>query len=228
MKRSKWAKLLVLLAAVALLAAACGGNGSDGGSSDNADSGTDSTAAGGGAPDPAPGFDGSTITLGVITPQTGIAAVIGKPLTNGNQVYIDHLNAEGGIAGKYKVQLKVVDSQYTPSVAVQQYGATKGSVAAYVQILGTAVVNAILPQLKTDKIVAGPASLDSFWVPEQQLPELRRRFDRVLATKEFDVHDLNAARAYVAAYVGFFHLAEGEEHAHEHAHAAGAQHHGHH
>jgi ABC-type branched-subunit amino acid transport system substrate-binding protein len=171
-KRSKWAKLLVLLAAVALLAAACGGNGSDGGSSDNADSGTDSTAAGGGAPDPAPGFDGSTITLGVITPQTGIAAVIGKPLTNGNQVYIDHLNAEGGIAGKYKVQLKVVDSQYTPSVAVQQYGATKGSVAAYVQILGTAVVNAILPQLKTDKIVAGPASLDSFWVPEQQLMAL--------------------------------------------------------
>ena len=65
-------------------------------------------------------------------------------------------------------------------------------------------------------------------VPEQQLPELRRRFDRVLATKEFDVHDLDAARAYVAAYVGFFHLAEGEEHAHEHAHAAGAQHHGHH
>ncbi len=63
-------------------------------------------------------------------------------------------------------------------------------------------------------------------VPEQQVPELRRRFDHVLATKEFDVHDLDAARAYVAAYVGFFHLAEGEEHGHEHAHDAGA-HHGH-
>jgi ABC-type branched-subunit amino acid transport system substrate-binding protein len=55
---------------------------------------------------------------------------------------------------------------------VQQYNATKGSVAAYVQILGTGVVNAILPQLKTDKVVAGPASLDSFWVPEQQLMAL--------------------------------------------------------
>jgi ABC-type branched-subunit amino acid transport system substrate-binding protein len=169
-KRSKWAKLLVPLAAMALLAAACGGNGSDGGSS------SDGTAGGGGdkggAPAAAPGFDGTTITLGVITPQTGVAAVIGKPLTNGNQVYIDHLNAAGGIAGKYKVQLKVVDSQYQPAVGVQQYNATKGDVAAYVQILGTGVVNAILPQLETDKIVAGPASLDSFWVPEQQLMAL--------------------------------------------------------
>jgi ABC-type branched-subunit amino acid transport system substrate-binding protein len=168
-RRSKWAKLLVPLAVLSLLAAACGGSGSD-------DSSSDTTAAGGGnagkAPAAAPGFDGTTITLGVITPQTGIAAVIGKPLTNGNQVYVDALNAKGGIAGKYKVQLKVVDSQYQPQTGVQQYNATKGSVAAYVQILGTGVVNAILPQLKTDKIIAGPASLDSFWVPEQQLMAL--------------------------------------------------------
>jgi ABC-type branched-subunit amino acid transport system substrate-binding protein len=168
-RRSKWAKLLVPLAVLSLLAAACGGSGSD-------DSSSDTTAAGGGnagkAPAAAPGFDGTTITLGVITPQTGIAAVIGTPLTNGNQVYVDALNAKGGIAGKYKVQLKVVDSQYQPQTGVQQYNATKGSVAAYVQILGTGVVNAILPQLKTDKIIAGPASLDSFWVPEQQLMAL--------------------------------------------------------
>jgi ABC-type branched-subunit amino acid transport system substrate-binding protein len=167
----KWAKLLAPLAVLAILATACGGSGSD-------DSSTDTTAAAGGggggakAPATAPGFDGTTITLGVITPQTGLAAVIGKPLTNGNQVYADAINAKGGIAGKYKIQLKVVDSQYQAPVAVQQYNATKGSVAAYVQILGTAVVNAVLPQLKTDGIVAGPASLDSFWVPEQQLMAL--------------------------------------------------------
>ncbi|MCU1375243.1 MAG: branched-chain amino acid transporter substrate-binding protein [Actinomycetia bacterium] len=170
LRSGKWTKLLVPLTALSLLAVACGGNGSDGTAA------TDSTTKGGDnagkAPASAPGFDGTTITLGVITPQTGIAAVIGKPLTNGNQVYFDHLNAAGGIAGKYKVQLKIVDSQYSPPTGVQQYNATKGSVAAYVQILGTGVVNAILPQLKTDNIVAGPASLDSFWVPEQQLMAL--------------------------------------------------------
>lgn len=169
LRSGKLTKLFVPLAAVALLAVACGGNGDE-------DVASDTTAGNGGnagkAPASAPGFDGTTITLGVITPQTGIAAVIGKPLTNGNQVYIDHLNAAGGIAGKYKVELKIVDSQYQPPVGVQQYNATKSGVAAYVQILGTGVVNALLPQLKTDKVVAGPASLDSFWVPEQQLMAL--------------------------------------------------------
>jgi ABC-type branched-subunit amino acid transport system substrate-binding protein len=167
LRTGRWAKFLAALFAMALLASACGGNASDDKASDDK---TDDTAAeGGGAPEAAPGFDGTTIHLGVITPQTGIAAVIGNPLTNGNQVFFDALNAKGGIAGKYKVELEVVDSQYQAATAVQQYGATKGNVAAYVQILGTAVVNAILPQLKTDNIVASPASLDSFWIPEQQL-----------------------------------------------------------
>lgn len=52
-------------------------------------------------------------------------------------------------------------------------------------------------------------------VSGDELPELRDRFERVLATKDFDVDDLAAARGYIAAYVAFFHLAEGEEHRHE-------------
>lgn len=52
-------------------------------------------------------------------------------------------------------------------------------------------------------------------VSGDELPELRDRFERVLATKDFDVDDLAAARGYIAAYVAFFHLAEGEEHGHE-------------
>lgn len=59
--------------------------------------------------------------------------------------------------------------------------------------------------------------------PEDDLDELRRRFDRVLATKDFDVDDVAAGRAFIAAYVAFFHLAEGEEHGHDqHAHGASA------
>lgn len=169
-RSGRWARVLVPLVAVAMLGAACGGSGSD----DNAtkDTKPGSSSNEGKAPANAPGFDGKTITLGVVTPQTGIAAVIGKPLTNGNKVYFDALNAKGGIAGKYKVNLQVVDSQYQPQTGVQQYNAIKGNVTAFVQILGTGVVNAILPLLKADNIVAGPASLDSFWVPEQQLMAL--------------------------------------------------------
>jgi hypothetical protein len=68
-------------------------------------------------------------------------------------------------------------------------------------------------------------------VSGDELPELRERFERVLATKDFDVDDLAAARGYIAAYVAFFHLAEGEEHAHGAAHdergAHDGAHHGH-
>jgi ABC-type branched-subunit amino acid transport system substrate-binding protein len=159
-------KLLAALLALSMLAA-CGGSSDDddGASSDDGGSGGNA----GKAPAATTGFDGTTITLGVITPQTGVAALIGKPLTNGNDVFFKRLNDAGGIAGKYKVRLEVVDSQYQPQTAVQQYNATKGKVAAYVQILGTGVLKAVLPLLKTDNIVAGPATLDSFWIPEQQL-----------------------------------------------------------
>ena len=63
-------------------------------------------------PPDVPGFDGSTIKLGVITPTSGLASVIGKPLTEGNRVYWDAKNSRGGVAGKYKVELLVEDSQY--------------------------------------------------------------------------------------------------------------------
>lgn len=165
--RSRKLWLLALVLVVAMLAAACGGGEGD----DNESSGGSGTTAAGGAKElkPGPGFDGTTITLGVITPQTGPAAVIGNPLTAGNQVFFDALNAKGGIGGKYKVKLDIRDSQYNPPVAVQAYSAMKNNVAAFVQILGTPTVQAILPQLKTDKIVAGPASLDAFWVREKYL-----------------------------------------------------------
>jgi ABC-type branched-subunit amino acid transport system substrate-binding protein len=166
MRSTRRSALVALVLVVAVLAAACGG-----GKGDNNNTSSGGTTGGGGTKQltSGPGFDGTTITLGVITPQTGPAAVIGNPLTAGNQVYWDGVNAKGGVGGKYKVKLDIRDSQYTPQVAVQAYAAMKGNVAMFQQILGTAIVNAVLNNLKTDKLVAAPASLDSFWVPEQNL-----------------------------------------------------------
>ena len=170
-------KLLALLFALLLVTAACGGDGDDeGASTDDTDDteapddgGDDGDGGGGGDPQPGPGFDGTTIKLGVVTPQTGIAAVLGNPITNGNRAYFDRVNAEGGIGGKYKVELVVVDSQYQPQTAVQQFNSIADDVVAVVQLLGTDIVNAVLPRLQEENIVASPASLDSFWVPEQNL-----------------------------------------------------------
>src|ERR1044072_7482846 len=94
-------RFLAALLALLLLAAACGGR-ADNGDEARDDSSTGTTAkkqlvAG-------PGFDMTTIKVGALTPLTGpVAGPIGLPLTEGNKVYLEKVNAAGGIAGKYKL-----------------------------------------------------------------------------------------------------------------------------
>jgi ABC-type branched-subunit amino acid transport system substrate-binding protein len=153
-------RILWLVAVLAVLLAGCGGAADDG------DSGDEGEAA---SLKSVPGFDGTTIKLGVLTPLTGPVAVIGLPLTAGNQVYFDSVNAKGGIGGKYKVELVQEDTQYSPPKTVQQYNKIKGDVVAFTQVLGTAPTLAVLPQLRTDGMIAAPASLDALWVREENL-----------------------------------------------------------
>ena len=120
----------------------------------------------------APGFDTKTktIKLGVLTAMTGPAAVIGKTLANGQDVYFKYLNEEkGGIAGKYKVQLVVEDHAYQTNTTVQQYNKIKNDVVMFSQVMGTPEISALLPLLKQDNIIVSPASQDAMWVREQQL-----------------------------------------------------------
>lgn len=169
MKSKKLLRLLCLLMVLVLVAAACGDDDDD---DTSAGGDTTETTAGDGEAkelEPGPGFDGTTIKVGVLTPLTERVAVIGKPLTAGNKAWFDHVNEQGGIAGKYKIEMVTQDTRYDPPTAVQLYNGMKNDVVMIAQLLGTPVVNAVLPQLKTDKIVAQPASLDSFWVREQQL-----------------------------------------------------------
>lgn len=167
MKTPTWLRPLALLLALALAAAACGGSSSD---DDTSDTTAPESTEPAGDPQPVPGFDGTTIKLGVITPTSGTVALIGNPLTAGNKAYFDYVNEElGGIAGKYKIELDIRDSGYDPTKAGQEYAAIKGDVVMITQLLGTPIVNAILEQLDTDGLVAAPASLDSFWVRERNL-----------------------------------------------------------
>ena len=103
--RRKGFVALAAIAALALVGAGCG-----------QDDDEESAAAEATAPRSSafPGFDGTTIKLGVLTPLTGPVAVIGEPLTAGNEVYFESVNKKGGIAGKYKVELEQADTQYAP------------------------------------------------------------------------------------------------------------------
>ena len=116
-----------------------------------------------------PGFDGTTINVGVISDLSGPVAIIGKPLTAGGQVYYDYINSQGGVAGQYLIETVEVDHQYNPATAVQVYNQVKDDVVIIGQLLGTPITNAVLESLKEDGLVAAPASLDAFWVREQNL-----------------------------------------------------------
>ena len=148
MNNKRWFRLLALLLALAMFAAACG------------DDDEISTS---------PGFDGTTIKVGVISDLSGPVAIIGAPLTAGGQVYYDYINSQGGVAGQYLIETVEADHQYNPATAVQVYNDVKDDVVVIGQLLGTPITNAVLESLKEDGVVAAPASLDAFWVREQNL-----------------------------------------------------------
>jgi ABC-type branched-subunit amino acid transport system substrate-binding protein len=116
-----------------------------------------------------PGFNGKTISLGLISVQSGPAAVIGIPWTNGNLAYIDHVNAQGGIDGRYKIKPIVVDSALETSQAVQEFNDLEPKVVMFGNLLGTVVTQAIVPQLDRDGAVGVAGSEDSTWVHQPNL-----------------------------------------------------------
>jgi branched-chain amino acid transport system substrate-binding protein len=76
-------------------------------------------AAGCNAHENSPGVSATEIKLGSLMPLSGSAAAGGIGARAGAQAYFDILNAAGGIKG-HKIIYKVLDDQYTPSVAQQQ------------------------------------------------------------------------------------------------------------
>jgi ABC-type branched-subunit amino acid transport system substrate-binding protein len=151
------AQSLAGIGLVALLAA-CG----SGGSSNNSSGGSSGQVKTG------PGVDAATktITLGVLSPLSGPVALIGKPLTNGEQTYFNAVNASGGIDG-WKVNLLDRDDQYSPQLHVQFYNEIVGQVAMIAQSLGSPTTLAIQKLADAAGIVVGAATQSSSWVTDR-------------------------------------------------------------
>jgi ABC-type branched-subunit amino acid transport system substrate-binding protein len=143
------------VAAAVLFASAsgCGGKGSESGSS--ASSGAGSIKTG-------PGITDKTITLGVLTDLSGVFAPLAQPLTQANQLYWKQQNAKGGVCNR-TVDLIVKDHGYDPQKAVVQYRDMAPKIAGLQQLLGSPITAALLPTLKSDRMIsllsAWPSSL---------------------------------------------------------------------
>jgi len=146
------------LAALLLVAPACGG------STTKKDGGDATLKA-------SPGFDPAarTIRVGMISALTGPSAAVGGPLTAGNEVFFNKVNARGGVAGRYKITFDERDSANDPQKAVTSYNELKGNIVLLAQVFGTPSTKAVLTGLKADGVMASPASLNADWVREPSL-----------------------------------------------------------
>ena len=58
------------------------------------------------------------LTIGVITPMTGVASLEGNALRDGFELGIEHLNADGGVFGQ-DVELIFIDDQGDAAISTQ-------------------------------------------------------------------------------------------------------------
>jgi ABC-type branched-subunit amino acid transport system substrate-binding protein len=122
------------------------------------------------APGITAGFDGQTITLGVIGTTTNPTWTnISKAITAGVEARVGNINKRGGIGGKYPVRLIVTDANYDAAQTVNEINTNKSKVVGFASILGTPNVEAALPALNADRLLASPASQEARWADQGNL-----------------------------------------------------------
>lgn len=125
-------------------------------------------------------------------------------------------------------EAKEVAEQYFFSELVRVHRAGEGAAFDGLKPLGTPVDEIV--KAADESVAAGNLDPikemhDKGLIPEERMPEIAERFEKVMTSKDFDVNDLEAGREYIESYVSFFKFAEGEEENGEHgSHGAATVH----
>lgn len=146
-----------LVAVTALLVGCSSKSGTDG----------DSTAVGDVKTDF--GISGDTLTVAALTDQSGPYAALGSTLAQGNQLYFDQRNADGGICG-FNVEVDVRDHGNDVQTAVSQFSELEPDVLGFVQLLGSPQVNALKGEIETKTIPSFVASWSSDFLATDAIP----------------------------------------------------------
>lgn len=117
--------------------------------------------------------DNGCIYLGQISDLTqGPFAPLGVPITDAMKAFWTRVNEQGGIEGYDIDATKYVrDNLYNPQTHAQVYQEIEGDVLALAQTLGSPTTLAILEDLKSDEVLAAPASWTSLWEFEDNIVE---------------------------------------------------------
>jgi hypothetical protein len=109
----------------------------------------------------------------------------------------------------FSMDAKQIADKYFFETVVRLHRIGEGMSYTGIKPTGTPIDEKILAADKS--IEQGNLSPLTGLVPADKQQELKERFQKVLALKDFDVNNIEAGREYIEAYVQFFHFAEGEE-----------------
>jgi len=125
---------------------------------------------------------------------------------------IDQIFKQVTAVRKLSPEAKELADKYFYENLVRVHRAGEGAAFTGVKPSGTPVDEKVAAADKS--IEVGNLSPLEGMVPEDKMPELKERFEKVMSLKNFDVNNVEAGREYIEAYVSYFHFAEGEEEEH--------------
>lgn len=117
-------------------------------------------AAGAGGVTTDKGVTDTTITLGIMGDTSGVFKNLGAAINAGNQLWVDDVNAAGGICDR-QIALETVDHGYKADTAKTLYPQLEPKILGIVQLLGSPVLAALKQNLIDDNVTAAPASWSS-------------------------------------------------------------------
>jgi ABC-type branched-subunit amino acid transport system substrate-binding protein len=107
-----------------------------------------------------PGVTKSSITLAVLTDQTGPFAAASAGIAQGRQLYWIAKNAQGGVCNR-TVKFSIQDHAYNAQNATSLYAQQQPNVLAFDELLGSPMIAALLPSIQTDQALTMAVSFSS-------------------------------------------------------------------
>ena len=107
------------------------------------------------------GVNDDTIKLGVLTDQSGPFVQLGTGVTDGHQIWVDEINAAGGICDK-DIELVVRDHGYEADAGVVAYQEIEPDVLGFMQVLGSPINAALDAQYTENETTVVALSWSSF------------------------------------------------------------------
>jgi len=144
---ARWVIAASAIAAL-LVASAC---------STKSNGGSDQTKAGAGGVKEGPGVTDTTITLGALTDESGVFALLGTTVSQGAQLYFDQLNKNGGVCNR-KIVINLKDGGYDVDKSVAFYKGMHNDVLGMEQLLGSPINAALKQNIEDDQMFTIPVS----------------------------------------------------------------------